>query len=132
MFYVLILQVMLFLFRYRFTEAVSVVLIPVIAGLFAVLLSQCFGFHISLFSILALLLVLGMGIDYVVFLKESKHPELIMKALLLSSCTTILAFGLLVFSQVAVIKSFGVTVGLGIIMVLIMSPAVTLRGKYIE
>lgn len=124
---IMLLLLVLTLIKYRFTTAFSVVVIPVLAGLMALLLSQTLGFHVSLFSILGQLLVLGMGIDYVVFLKESAHPKVIMRALLLSATTTILAFGLLTLSQVAVIKSFGFTVGIGIILVLLMSPSVAKR-----
>lgn len=124
---ILVLLGALTLFRYTFKQALSVVLIPVVAGLLALLISQSLGYHVSLFSILGQLLVLGMGIDYVVFLKESTHPKVIMRALLLSACTTILAFGLLTLSEVAVINSFGFTVGIGIVLVLLMSPAVATR-----
>jgi predicted exporter len=65
-----------------------------------------------------------MGLDYVVFLSESKEKTHVAFALLLSSITTILSFGLLSLSQVAVIKSFGFTLAIGIFIILLISPAI--------
>ncbi len=110
--------------KYGWSRTFRLISVPALSGLFSLVMTQCLGYHVSLFSILALLLVFGMGIDYVVFLKESKEPDKTMVALMLSATTTVLAFGLLMLSQVAVIQSFGFTVGLGILMVLLMAPSV--------
>ncbi len=126
---VLLLVGALSTFRYSFVEAAHMVSVPLLSGFSALALASLLGYHVSLFSVLALLLVLGMGLDYVVFLRESKQPAHVMLALLLSSLTTMLAFGLLAFSQVAVLKSFGFMVGVGIAMVLLFSPAVTVWQK---
>ncbi len=121
---VVLLVIMLGLFRYPWLESIHLVSLPLMAGFMALILAGALGLHVSLFSVLALLLVLGMGLDYVVFLKESHCPEHVMLALLLSSITTMLAFGLLSFSEVPVLQSFGFMVGVGIALVLMMSPAV--------
>jgi len=125
----ILLVLMLALFRYGFKKALHLVLIPFSAGLASLLITQWSGLHISLFSILALLLVLGMGLDYVVFLTEAKHKSHIAFALLLSSLTTILSFGLLSLSHVAVIKSFGFSLAVGIFIVLMISPAIINKDK---
>lgn len=121
---VLLLWLVLAWFKYGLWGAFQLVSVPVMAGMFSLLMTQWLGYHVSLFSVLALLLVFGMGIDYVVFLHESKQPIKTVVALMLSATTTVLAFGLLMLSQVAVIQSFGFTVGLGILMVLLMAPLV--------
>lgn len=129
---VLGLWLILGLFRYGFLISAHLISLPLLAGFMALLLTWSMGLHVSLFSILALLLILGMGLDYVIFLKESKCPEQVMLALIMSSLTTILAFGLLAFSQVAVLQSFGFMVGTGIAFVLFMSPAVTIYQNTLE
>lgn len=121
------LWMILALFRYTALEALHLVSIPLVAGFVSLCMAWWVGLHLSLFSVLALLLILGMGLDYVVFLKESRHPHRVIIALLLSSLTTILAFGLLSFSQVAVLKSFGFMVGIGIALVLLIAPAVVTK-----
>ena len=124
-FSVLILWLLLGVFRYGLLRAAHLLAIPLFAGFLALVLTWSLGMHVSLFSILALLLILGMGLDYVIFLQESDHPQQLMLALIMSSLTTILAFGLLAFSQVAVLQSFGFMVGTGIAVVLLTAPAVS-------
>ncbi|MCB1582385.1 MAG: MMPL family transporter [Xanthomonadales bacterium] len=126
---VAILVLLLGVFRYNTRQAIHLVSLPLMAGFVALVLAAALGYHISMFSILAMLLVLGMGLDYVVFLRESKQPNHVMFALMLSATTTILAFGLLSFSDVAVLKSFGFMVGMGILTVLCLSPAVLVWVK---
>ncbi len=124
----LMLVLILAMLRYSWQKALHIVLIPFTAGLISLLLTQVLGLHISLFSVLSLLLVLGMGLDYVVFLAETKNPQQqknVSFALMLSATTTVLSFGLLALSNVAVLQSFGFSVGTGIILVLLMSPAIT-------
>ncbi len=126
---VLLLWLLLGVFRYGLLAAAHLVAVPLNAGFVALLLASFVGLHISLFSILALLLVLGMGLDYVVFLRENHQPQHVMLALIMSSLTTILAFGLLAFSQVAVLQSFGFMVSIGIAVVLVTAPAVVVNPK---
>lgn len=74
-----------------------------------------FGLPVNLFSTLALLLVLGIGIDYVIFLQEGTgggHGPLL--AVMLSAVTTLLSFGLLGVSQTPFLRSLGLTLLLGI------------------
>lgn len=73
------------------------------------------GLPANLFSTLALLLVLGIGIDYVIFLQEGAgagHGPLL--AVMLSAATTLLSFGLLGFSETPFLRSLGLTLLLGI------------------
>lgn len=118
------LMLVLGLFKYGIRRAVHLVSLPLLAGLLSYHLAYWLGFHISMFSILSLLLILGIGLDYVIFLSENRHHKRVMLAIMLSACTTVLAFGLLSLSQVAVIKSFGFMLGSGILMVLLFAPAV--------
>ncbi|MGH8442323.1 MAG: MMPL family transporter [Nevskiaceae bacterium] len=73
------------------------------------------GIPVNLFSVLALLLVLGIGIDYVIFLQEgfgAGHGPLL--AVMLSAVTTLLSFGLLSFSNTPFMRSIGLTLLIGI------------------
>ncbi len=103
------------------------VLLPVFAALQAVLTTTLVGFDISLFSVLSVLLLLGMGLDYVIFLAESNHPDNVMVSLVLSCITTILSFGLLALSQTVAVATFGLTISIGMILILLLSPAVIRR-----
>lgn len=69
----------------------------------------------NLFSVLALLLVLGLGVDYSVFLEEgsaSRNTSLL--AISLAGLTTLLSFGMLAASATPFIASLGLSVLLGV------------------
>ena len=78
----------------------------------------------------ALLLVLSMGVDYGVFLAESRADLDGLAATLLSvlvACaSTVLAFGLLAMSASPALQAIGVTVGLGVLLSLVLAPAALL------
>lgn len=69
----------------------------------------------SLFCVFALLLVVGMAIDYGLFVREGPANDVhSLLAVSLSAMTTLLAFGLLGFSSTPALKDFGFIVTLGI------------------
>lgn len=73
------------------------------------------GIGFSLFHLFALLLVLGMGLDYAIFLRESAEDRAATGlAIGMAALTTLLAFGLLALSQTPALQDFGQAVALGI------------------
>lgn len=73
------------------------------------------GAAVNLFNILALLLVLGMGVDYAVFMREGGTSRAtVIMAILLAGAMTLLSFGMLAFSATPFIRSLGLTVLLGV------------------
>lgn len=116
---------LMLLFRYPWRLALTVILPPLIAGLAAVAVSTVLGVTLNLFNTLALVLVLGIGIDYTIFFAEQTADKATtMHAILLSAVTTILSFGLLALSGTPVISSFGLMVFVGIVVSLLLSPLV--------
>ncbi|WJF91338.1 MMPL family transporter [Paraburkholderia bonniea] len=82
---------------------------------------------LSLFNSLALMLVLGVGANYAVFLREgaARSPaELgaVWAGVLLSAATTLLSFGLLTLSAMPALHSFGMTLALGIAVSVLFAP----------
>ena len=97
------------------------ILLPVSIGIltgFAVPLLT--GAGINVFHLLALLLVLGMGLDYSLFFNRTDGDELEKKqrthAISISALTTSAAFSVLAFSSVPVMVSMGQTVATGVLM----------------
>ncbi len=81
------------------------------------------GEPLTLFHILALWLLLGMGVDYGIFLLE--HSDQQAEAWLavgLGAVSTLLSFGLLAVSTTPAIHAFGVTLGVGVTLVWLLSP----------
>ena len=103
--------------------------LPSVLGTFITISSlSLFGVEFHLMHVLAVLIILGMGIDYTIFLvEEAQQDQSIqptMVALILSALTTVLSFGCLAFSQAAVIHSIGLIVFPGILLILLLSPMV--------
>lgn len=98
------------LVRFGWRAAVRILLPSMLATLTTLGLFGWFGVPINLFTMLALWLVLGLGIDYGIFLRHGldNRPTAIL-SVTLSACTTLLAFGLLSFSATPFIRSIGLT-----------------------
>ncbi len=107
-------------------DAWRVLAAPALASLLVMSLLQITGAAITIFHSLALLLVLGIGLDASIFLQDDSRTgnssPYTWLAVTLSSLTTLLAFGLLALSSTPVLHYFGVTVLLGIICVWLLAP----------
>jgi predicted exporter len=72
------------------------------------------GIPITLFHIMALFLVLGLSMDYVIFAAEmTDNSVATLTAIVLAATTSLLSFGLLVFSSLPAVSAFGITVIIG-------------------
>lgn len=71
------------------------------------------GTPVTIFTALGLVLVLGLGVDYGIFLTGSPSDGRTSAAVLFSGVTTLLSFGLLVFSATPALRAFGITVLVG-------------------
>ena len=92
-------------------------IIYLIPSVLAILLSVCiltwFNQPITFFHMLAFFIVIGLGLDYTIFnLNTNDTAE--MRPILFSFLTSFVGFGLLAFTSFFLIKSMGVTLGLGL------------------
>lgn len=94
----------------------------VLAGLITVAVLGWLGQPLQLFNVLALLLLLGMGIDYGIFLLEHRGDASAWLAVCVGAASTWLAFGLLALSATPALRAFGLTLLLGIGLVWLLSP----------
>ncbi|ASG68894.1 membrane protein [Francisella halioticida] len=113
--------------RYGFKKSLIYILVPILSCLSSIAILGIFDIPFTLFSILATILVLGISMDYVLFLAESHDHKFnsTMLALSLSAITTVLTFGLLSLSSTPAIEYFGITALTGITLAFILSPIVT-------
>lgn len=114
---------LILLLRYGIRGGLLVMAPPLIAAAVSLSVLGLLGEPLNLFNIMALLLVLGIGVDYALFYRETgaDHPATLL-AIALSSLTTLLAFGLLTLSRTAAIHSFGLTILVGIFAAFVLSP----------
>ena len=108
--------------RYGVSGGLLVMAPPVIAAIASLSVLGFLGEPISLFNVMALLLVLGIGVDYALFFRETgvENPSTLL-AIALSSLTTLLAFGLLALSATTAVHAFGLTI-VGILVAFLLSP----------
>ncbi|MCK5881340.1 MAG: MMPL family transporter [Sinobacterium sp.] len=123
--------------RYGLNQSIAIMVAPVISIGMALAVVAYLGEPLNLFHILGLIIVLGMGADYSVFLLESKR--LIEKneadiqslratliAITLSALTSCLSFGLLSLSATAAVHAFGISILIGIATAVLVSPLMLL------
>ena len=107
---------LLLLLYYRSTQALRILLVPLGSTLLTLSLLALLGIPLTLFHLFALFLVLGLGMDYGIFLRESHgHEDDCLLAILLSVLTSSLSFGLLALSATPMIAAFGLTVLTGVL-----------------
>jgi predicted exporter len=82
---------------------------------------------VNLFHVLSLLLVLGLGVDYAIILREGRNHQAVL-AVLLSMTTTLISFGLLGFSSVPFVHSIGITVAFGVAFTFLIALATKPRA----
>lgn len=80
------------------------------------------GQPLQLFNLLALVLLLGIGADYGIFLLEHRGDGSAWLAVVLGAASTWLSFGLLGLSQTPALRAFGLTLMFGIALVWLISP----------
>jgi predicted exporter len=123
----LALVLALLMLRYGWRAAFAVAL-PVWLAIGVTL--AAFGYahiRINLFNMLALMLVLGVGANYAVFLREGAMRAgadigAVWTGVLLSAATTLLSFGMLAMTSMPALKSFGATLSLGIMVSVLLAP----------
>lgn len=119
------IALLLFSLNFGFKNAAVVVAVPALAALLTLATLGLTGSPLSLFHALALILVFGIGIDYSLFFASAQnHGKAVMMAVFMSACSTLLAFGLLAFSQTQAIHYFGLTLSLGIGFTFLLSPLI--------
>jgi len=85
------------------------------------------GWPVNVASAVSLLVILGMGVDYGVFAvdaaRRGDRVGVTLSSLLVSCVTSIFVFGVLALSEQPVLRSIGLTTGLGVLFALATAPA---------
>lgn len=109
-----ILVAILLLLYYRSTLSLFALLVPASSVLTILVYLSFSQDTVTLFHVMALFLVLGLGMDYVIFSREmSAYRDTTQQAILLSAITTSISFGFLSMSSIPIAQSFGLTILIG-------------------
>jgi predicted exporter len=113
--------------RYRRVRPTLAAFLPslLVAGTLLALLAAL-GVETNLLHVTSLIMVMGMGVDYGIFMVDSAgdpgHLDATMLSLLLSCLTTIFVFGTLALSQHAALRAIGTTAGVGVLLSFLLAP----------
>lgn len=94
----------------------------VLASAAVVAFMAIWGMPWQLFNVLAMMLLLGVGIDYGIFLQEHEDEPQAWLAVVIGAGSTWLSFGLLGLSSTPALRAFGMTLMLGLPLVLVLAP----------
>lgn len=91
------------------------------------------GERLSLFHLISLLLVVGIGIDYSLFFSRPDTDPAMRRrtfhALVICGISTTLVFGILALSQIPVLKAIGATTAIGVVAAFLMSMVFAQRWR---
>ncbi|HEX4382393.1 MAG TPA: MMPL family transporter, partial [Myxococcales bacterium] len=136
----LVIAGMIFVFAllfltYRNLRLTLVAGVPaVLAAATALAVLALAGVETNLLHVVSLVLVLGIGEDYAIFLvahaRDPRELSASAMSVLLCCLSAVLSFGLLGLSEIPALRAIGLTVGLGILFSLILAPtALVLAGR---
>lgn len=112
--------------RYRNLRRLLLAVLPaLLASAFTVAVLALAGLAMNLLSLVALLMVFAMGVDYGIFLSaadgDSRARAATAVGVVLSALTTLSGFGLLALSPQPALASIGITAGVGIAVCLLLA-----------
>jgi predicted exporter len=77
-----------------------------------------FNLQLNLFHLLSILLIVGVGVDYSLFFnrtaKDRQEWEKNSHGVMVGASSTLVAFGVLIFSEIPVMVAIGQTVAIGV------------------
>ena len=110
--------VVLLLLLFRRLPEVLLALLPVLTGLLVMFGGMSWlGLEMNLFNVVASILIIGLGVDYGIFMVchgQQEEDLASSRAILVSGLTTLVGFGALVLARHPALHSIGLTVLLGI------------------
>lgn len=118
-------MVLLMAIGLRARQTLQLVLLPSAATVLCLLAAfNIMGVALSLFHLVAIMLVVGISIDYTLYLSREEDDSLgrarSLHSLLICCLAAAGAFGILALSQIPVLRAIGVTVASGVILGLVL------------
>jgi predicted exporter len=101
------------LFFYKLRNALCIIAIPPVITLVTIAVLSLCGIPLSFFPVTGLILVFGLGLDYIIYTVENEN-KITSLAIFVSFITTALSFGALALSTFVPVHIFGLTVFSGL------------------
>ena len=113
-----VMALILLLFTKSFSTTLRVLLAPVLAVIISLGIQVLFNLQLNLFHLLSILLIVGVGVDYSLFFnrtaKDRQEWEKNSHGVMVGASSTLVAFGVLIFSEIPVMVAIGQTVAIGV------------------
>ena len=121
---------LVFTTRYGWQVALLAVATPLFSLMLALLCSFYLQTYLTIFNLVAGILILALGLDYSVFYAEHGLHKKVTLTTVMSALSSVFVFAILVLSSMTAISSFGLTVFIGVLITFVLAPIVTLvSGK---
>jgi predicted exporter len=116
---------------YPWPDNLKICIVPLFMVMSAVTALAANGISIGFFSVAALVLVFGLGLDYIFYMvdRKSGRKDLSLLGVVLSFLTTLLSFGALALSSFMPVHIFGLTVSAGLSAAFISAVFLQSRDK---
>ncbi len=124
-----IVVIVILIIKYGITAGFLSAIATIGSALLSLIITQAIAQHLNIFNLLAVLLILALAIDYVIFYQERGLQAKTFLAISLSALSSAAVFGILVFSATPAVSSFGLTVMIGIASIFILAPMSLVRHK---
>ncbi|PKI13866.1 hypothetical protein [Colwellia sp. 12G3] len=119
---------LVFITRYGLPVALLAVATPVFSLMLALLFSFYLQEQLTIFNLVAGILILALGLDYSVFYAEHGLHKKVTLTTVMSALSSVFVFAILMLSSMTAISSFGLTVFIGVFFTFILAPIVTLAN----
>jgi len=108
-------------FFYSWRDTVKILSIPVLSVLVILTVFTALGLNIEFFCVTGIILVFGLGLDYVIYKVENKENKTESFAIFLSFLTTAISFGALALSSFVPVHTLGLSIFSGLVAAFIFA-----------
>jgi predicted exporter len=123
---------LVFISRYDLQTALLAVATPLFSLMLALLCSFYLQAYLTIFNLVAGILILALGLDYSVFYAEHGLHKKVTLTTVTSALSSVFVFAILVLSSMSAISSFGLTVFIGVLITFVLAPIVTLANGQLK
>jgi len=123
-----IAALLVFISRYGAQVALLAVATPLFSLMLALLASFYMQTYLTIFNLVAGILILALGLDYSVFYAEHGLHKKVTLTTVTSALSSVFVFAILMLSSMSAISSFGLTVFIGVLITFVLAPIVTLAN----
>ncbi len=123
---------LVFISRYGLHVALLAVATPLFSLMLALLASFYLQAHLTIFNLVAGILILALGLDYSVFYAEHGLHKKVTLTTVTSALSSVFVFAILMLSNMSAISSFGLTVFIGVSITFVLAPTVTLANGQLK